>query len=262
MMSDSPQMHQTTDLTVTQIHMQGEILIPPTKQVWIEGVVAYSSQRDESLVAAVWWIDSRLNRVSVIHLEGTGRIWAPAGVELSFSNTRAGTHSNWQGILSMGNVSQLPSQTQWPWQSTTTSPICYIVTYSRWGRGDQTRAERGMEKKKKSKGGRKPGAQLHMELTWRGCWESRLLFGQVCRVLHWQARVGCAENMPSKVVPSLSGLKCYDSVWAWTLQICLLRLYHRANLGYSCLNDVSILSHRCHITEPGHFFRNTCLHWN
>lgn len=38
-------------------------------------------------------------------------------------------------------------------------------------------------------------------------------------MLHRQAGVDRAENMPSKVVPSLSGLKCYDSVWASTEQI-------------------------------------------
>lgn len=90
-----------------------------TKGVWIEGALVYILLRKKSpwWGAAAWWIDSQLNRVSVIHLEDTGRIWAPAGVELSSSNTRAGTRSNWQGILSVGNVSQLPSQTQWPWHS-------------------------------------------------------------------------------------------------------------------------------------------------
>lgn len=77
-----------------------------------------------------WWgalrsIDSQLNRVSVIHLEGTGRTLAPAGVELSSSNTRAGTHSNWQSILSVGNISQLLMQTQWPWQWACLTDLLY-----------------------------------------------------------------------------------------------------------------------------------------
>lgn len=77
-----------------------------------------------------WWealrsINSQLNRVSVIHLEGTGRTLAPAGVELSSSNTRAGTHSNWQSILSVGNISQLLMQTQWPWQCACLTDLLY-----------------------------------------------------------------------------------------------------------------------------------------